>query len=120
MNKYSDITKDFKINALSKDVGIAIDSQAVKDSILGLLMTESGERLYRPDIDGGLRSLLFENPTPLTSILAKNIIENTIKNFEPRADLYDINVNVSNNDYVVKVFFYIINNPNIQSLSFKL
>lgn len=118
---YSDITKDFKMNALTKDVGIALNAQAVKDSILGLLMTDQGERLYQPNVGGNIRALLFEHPNITSAYHLQKIIQQVITNHEPRCVLQDVVVDIKNNEYDIKVQFYVINNlKDPQTLTVKL
>lgn len=115
---YSDITKDFAMNSLSKDVGVSTDAQAVKDSLLGLLMTNQGERLYRPDIGSDIRKLLFDQASASRTHFLKKLITQTIENYEPRCILEDVKVEAipSKNEYIIKIYFFIINNLQQQQL----
>tara|TARA_B100000965_G_scaffold400535_1_gene422598 strand:- start:328 stop:768 length:441 start_codon:yes stop_codon:yes gene_type:complete len=89
--EYSDIDLSF-LKSASGDVFKKTSAAAVKQSVKNLLMTNWGEKPFRPVFGGNLNDLLFEladNPT--ISTLAPRI-ENVIKNEEPRAEVKDIKV----------------------------
>jgi phage baseplate assembly protein W len=76
-----------------------------------LLLTDPGERPMQPFLGGGIRALLFENVTPGTLKLIEEKVKNTIKNYEPRAELIDVLVSsiIDDNTVSVRVTFYIKN-----------
>ena len=89
--EYSDIDLSF-LKSASGDVFKKTSAAAVKQSVKNLLMTNWGEKPFRPVFGGNLNDLLFEladNPT--ISSLAP-MIENVLKNEEPRAEVQDIKV----------------------------
>ncbi len=89
--EYSDVDLSF-LKSASGDVFKKTSAAAVKQSVKNLLMTNWGEKPFRPVFGGNLNDLLFEladNPT--ISNLAPRI-ENVIKNEEPRAEVKDIKV----------------------------
>jgi len=89
--EYSDIDLSF-LKSASGDVFKKTSAAAVKQSVKNLLMTNWGEKPFRPVFGGNLNDLLFEladNPT--ISTLAPRI-ENVINNEEPRAEVQDIKV----------------------------
>ena len=55
----------------NKDVNIIEDIQAVKRSIRNLVLFNPHEKPFHPEISSGVRDLLFENMTPITSVLFK-------------------------------------------------
>ena len=91
-------------------------------SIKNLILTDRGERLFQPNIGCKIRSLLFENFTPQTKIAAKATIEETIHEFEPRAQLIDINISgdPDNNAMLVSVIFNLINSPEPNTLELEI
>ena len=89
--EYSDIDLSF-LKSASGDVFKKTSAAAVKQSVKNLLLTNRGDKPFRPVFGGNLNDLLFEladNPT--ISSLAP-MIENVIKNEEPRAEVKDIKV----------------------------
>ena len=81
------------------------------------------EKPFHPEIGSGVRDILFENMTPITANALQRKIQDTIKNFEPRALLAAVEVipNLDNNRYEVIVEFYLQNAPNeLVDISFAL
>lgn len=108
---YSDFRMDFLLSPVNDDLARKNNEEAVKESIRNLLLTDRGERLFQPLLGGNIRQFLFENITPATLIMIREAVRDTIKNFEPRCSLIDVDV-ITNNDknYVtIVVTFYIIN-----------
>ena len=66
-----------------------------------------GERLFQPDVEGGLGPLLFENFSDLTTSRIESKIRQAIGKFEPRADVQSVNVKPSpeQNAYLVNIVY---------------
>ena len=97
----------------NKDVNKVTDIEAVKRSVRNLVLLNSYEKPFHPEIAGDVRALLFENMTPLTSAVIARKIQDVIENFEPRARLTGVNVtpDFDRNLYEVSVYFYVVNAP---------
>jgi len=110
-NLYSDFHKDLRISPISKDIALLKDEDAVKQSIKNLILTDPGERLMQPYIGGGIRALLFENITPGTLKVIESRCADTIKIYEPRAEIIDITASsqYDDNKVNVNIRFYIKN-----------
>ena len=67
----------------------------IKSDLLVLLLTNPGERVMNPFFGTPLRTLLFEPNDPTTALAAKNMITNSIKMWEPRIAIQNINVSTS-------------------------
>jgi phage baseplate assembly protein W len=111
-NVYSDLDLTFNRVPVTNDVALRYDEQAVIRSVRNLLLTNTYDRLFQPQIGSNVTKLLFENIDPLTASLLQNEISNTIKNFEPRVSLQSIVVqpNTDYNAYNVSLTFFIGNN----------
>lgn len=109
---YADLDLRFNPQLSSKDVSFSYDEQAVIRSVRNLLMTKPYERLFNPELGSEIDDLLFEPVSPLTGNLIKNEVIRTINNYEPRAVIASIDVNVypDQNSYSVSLFLYIGNN----------
>lgn len=109
---YSDIDKDMTINPVTKDITKKANENAVKESMKNLLLIDRGELPFQPQIGSNIRKLLFENLTPTTLVMMKDLIVETLENYEPRANIIDVNVNASTDGHevYVKVIFSVINN----------
>ena len=97
----------------NKDVNKVTDIEAVKRSVRNLVLLNSYEKPFHPEIAGDVRGLLFENMTPLTSAVIARKIQDVIENFEPRARLTGVQAipDFDRNLYEVTVYFYVVNAP---------
>ena len=73
------------------------DDDSVKQALKNLILTDRYERPFRPNYGGDIRKRLFDLHTSVTRADYQNMIENTIKNYEPRAQLDSYSVNVTEN-----------------------
>ena len=75
---YSDFHMDLFRNPVSLDLAVNRDEEAVKQSIKNLLLTDRGERPFQPDLGSDIRKMLFENLTPNTSLVMREMIRETV------------------------------------------
>ena len=110
---YSDLDLFFQKKNSNSDVNIIEDVQAVKRSIRNLVLLNTYEKPFHPEIAGGVRELLFENMTPITSIVLARKVEDVISNFEPRARLQAVRAtpDFDRNAYTVTIDFFVRNHP---------
>ena len=110
---YSDLNLNFNKNPATKDVAKLKDVEAVKRAVRNLILTNRFERPFHPEIGSDIRSLLFENMTPVVEVLLKDRIRETIEVYEPRADVTDIIVSGDSdrNEYRVQIEFRVLNVP---------
>lgn len=110
---YSDLDLFFNKKNSNSDVNIIEDVQAVKRSVRNLVLLNSYEKPFHPEIGSGVRDILFENMTPITSIVLARKIEDVISNFEPRARLQAVRAtpDLDRNAYTVTIDFFVRNHP---------
>lgn len=89
---HKDLDFHFDINPITKDVPIVADVKAIKQSVLNILLTNHGERPFKPTFGANLRSYLFEPVDNVTIVLIANQIKEAIINWEPRVRVVDIKV----------------------------
>ena len=87
------------------DVNTVTDIQAVKRSIRNLVLMNTYEKPFHPEISSGVRDMLFELMTPVTAALLARQIQDVIENFEPRARLVGVKSipDYDRNSYTVSV-----------------
>jgi len=109
--RYSDFLINLNPHPVIKDVVRYIDEMAVSRSIRNLILTDRGERLYQPRIGSDLRQMLFEPMGSATSELISTYIQQTIREYEPRAIVMSVIVDpyYDQNQYVVTITYMIIN-----------
>ena len=110
---YRDLDLFFSKKSSSSDVSQVQGVQAVKRSVRNLILTNIYEKPFHPEIGSGVRDILFENMTPVTSIILAKKIEDVILNFEPRARLVGVRAEpiLDRNSYEVTIEFYVVNQP---------
>jgi phage baseplate assembly protein W len=89
---YTDLDFAFRENTITSDVSLKKDVEAVKQSVLNILLTNKGERPFLPTFGANIRSHLFENIDSVTSSLIEEDITFALRNFEPRVRVLSVNV----------------------------
>ena len=89
---YKDLDFSFKQNPNTNDIGIKKDNAAVIQSCLNILRTNHGERPFDYNFGANLRAYLFENMTNITAANMSTNIQVALKNYEPRIEVLNINV----------------------------
>ena len=113
VKEYVDLDLFFGKKSSNSDIQDLTNVKAVKRSIRNLILTNHYEKPFHPEIGRGVRDILFENMTPVTSIILAKKIEDVILNFEPRARLVGVRAEpiLDRNSYEVTIEFYIVNQP---------
>jgi phage baseplate assembly protein W len=113
IRQYSDLDLFFGKKSSDRDISEVTDVQAVKRSIRNLILMNTYEKPFHPEISSGVRDMLFELMTPVTAAILARQIENVIENFEPRARLVGVRTlpNYDRNSYAVTIEFYVVNTP---------
>ena len=113
VRQYVDLDLFFGKKTSNRDISDVTDVQAVKRSIRNLVLLNTYEKPFHPEISSGVRDMLFELMTPVTAAILGRQIENVIENFEPRARLVGVKTipDYDRNSYEVTVEFYVVNTP---------
>lgn len=104
---YSDLNLGFAINPITKDINPVTDTDAVKNAIRNLILTNFHDRPFDPTLGSGLVGLLFENANVFTALEIKGAIERVINMHEPRATdvVVQIEDRADENAYAVTIGF---------------
>jgi phage baseplate assembly protein W len=89
---YKDVDFTFKQNPNTNDIGIKKNNNAVVQSVLNILQTNHGERPFNYTFGANLRQYLFENMTNITAANMSTSINTALKNFEPRIEVLNTNI----------------------------
>lgn len=118
---YKDIDLTFA-NKVSGDVFKKTDAASVKQSVKNILLTNKTERPFQPYFGGNLGSFLFSLSEEIDEDDIRDTIENAIYNFESRALVRDVKVNVKpdNHDVSVTVVFQVVSTSKIETLNISL
>ena len=113
VRQYAELDLFFGRKSSDRDVSEVTDVQAVKRSIRNLILLNTYEKPFHPEIASGVRDMLFELMTPVTAAILARQVQNVIENFEPRARLVGVRAipDYDKNSYDVSVSFYVVNTP---------
>lgn len=122
-NLYSDLPINFKdVHPNLKDILPLRDIDAVKQSVISLILTNQGERPFQPDIGSNITRLLFEPADVFTASAIQREIHAVLKRFEPRVTNIVVQVfdNSDRNAYDITIGFQIIFSEEPQEVNFYL
>jgi len=119
---YSDLDLTFARNPVTGDVSFSYDDQAVVRSVRNLLLTNFYERPMQPDLGSNMSAYLFEPTTAITASALESEIRDVINNYEPRAQVKEINVIAieDKNSFYIELTFFIGNNTEATSVNLLL
>jgi phage baseplate assembly protein W len=89
---YSDIDLKFRIIPNSGDIALKKDVLAVKQSVVNILLTNRGEKVFDQDFGASLRDYLFEHFDSITVAAIKSRITTAILNYEPRVEIIELRI----------------------------
>jgi phage baseplate assembly protein W len=76
----------------------SVGAQNIREAIRVILLTETEERLMRPEFGGGLQSFLFEPNTTATHRLIQERITQALGRWEPRIAIESVTVDAHPQD----------------------
>lgn len=120
---YSDFPINLNKNLVTGQVARITNDEAVRQSIIHLVLTNMNERPYQPHLGSRVKASLFDNiDDPFTIDNIRTSIDDCIKNNEPRATNVQVAVqpNLDNNAYNVEVLFSIVNITAVFKVNFTL
>jgi len=109
---FSDVNVTFTPHPVTGKLPVLKNADAVKRAVRNLILTNFGERQYDPLYGGNIRAMLFENTDdPLLQDQLKRQIEVAIKNYEKRARVESVAVDVrpDSNNIAVRIRFMVVN-----------
>lgn len=108
---FTDLDLNFEINPQTKDVLKKVDNNAIKQSVRNLIDTKKWDFPFHPEIYSQVRSLLFENFSPITKISIERTLRSLLENYEPRISIISIDVedNTDKNAIQINLRYRIIN-----------
>ena len=110
---YSDIPISFTAHPITGNVKKSINRDAVKNSVRNIILTNHGERFFKPKFGGNVTSQLFENASKFTEFNTARSIRIALQNYEPRAEIINVRVdsNPDTNNLTATLKFRIFNDP---------
>lgn len=80
--------------------------ELIRDSLLTILLTKKGQRLFVPDFGSNLWRVIFEPNDSVTSSLAREYIVSAIQQWEPRVIIR--NVSVTPTEHTLDIFITVL------------
>jgi len=107
---FKDISLSFVPHPITKDLPVLVNERAIARSVRNLVETIPTERFFNPNLGSEVRSTLFGFCDYGTASIISEQIEETILNYEPRADNLDISVlpRPDDNTFEVTIAFDIV------------
>jgi len=111
VREFKDLDLNFRAHPVTGDVVKKTGNAAIIAALRNLVLTNRFEKPFRPFYGGDVRSLLFENVSPVVASILESEIGNTIKNYEPRVNVIGIRAqaNIEKNGYNITIQFSINN-----------
>ena len=111
---YLDLKKD-GTKTITGDLDIAVNEEAVMESVVNIIMTEKRSKVYRKRNFGvNLKRFVFEPVDRITAIELYEEIKNGIETYEYRAK--DVEVTISpipnDNEFLIDIYFTIEESEN--------
>lgn len=98
------------------------DAAAVKQAVKNILMTNPGEKPFRPFYGAGLNRFLFDLSAGYDELEIQDEIVEAISRDEPRAQVLGVKVTIDadNNSIRVRVAFRVLNTSTVEEISIDL
>jgi phage baseplate assembly protein W len=110
----------FRIAADGRSAAPVTLEDHVKSEVIQLLLTNPGERPFLPSFGGGLRRLVFEGNSDITTAVAKATITNVIARWlKTRVELTALEVDNEDARLIVGLQYRVIATGETQALSFE-
>lgn len=106
----------------SKEISVKKDAAAVKQAVKNLILTNFYEKPFQPFFGGNIAGLLFELADDATGTEVEEQIVSAIQQYEPRAQILDVDVNSKpdRNSLTVTITFKVVNTQEIVTFTTNL
>ena len=107
---FKDISMTFQANPLNNDLIAIKNENAIARSIKNIVFTLPGEKYFNPNFGSKISKVLFENIDDITASVIVDEIKESIRNYEPRVELLDVEAipNFDNNQFDVNIVYIIV------------
>tara|TARA_B100000927_G_C16277410_1_gene394086 strand:+ start:244 stop:663 length:420 start_codon:yes stop_codon:yes gene_type:complete len=119
---FKDFSVNFAKNPFTDDLSIVNNDNSIKQAVKNIILTAPGEKPFQPLVGSRVSQLLFE---PLDAFTADTIAEEittTIKQYEPRVRLTNVDVTpiFEGSKLNVSIEYKIVGLPIVETIEFVL
>ena len=120
--RYVDLDFGFPLNPVTEDVGKKVNARAINQSLKNLIMMQTFDYPFHPEIGCQIYGLLFELFTPVTAAALQRAITYCVENFEPRVKLTNVTVDndEDNHSIIISLSYIIVNTGSPQTYTFSV
>jgi phage baseplate assembly protein W len=93
---FTDIDFDFGLNPVSNNVNVKKNANAIKQSVINLLMLKQGDKPFHPEIKSPVYFHLFDNFSMVVSSIVEDDIKRFLNFYEPRINVTVVNISTPN------------------------
>ena len=107
---FKDVSMTFQKHPLTSDILALKNESAIARSVRNIVFTVPGEKFFDEDFGSRSSQSLFENINDISANIIKNEIESSLKLYEPRVNVREVQVepNFDQNEFNVTVLYEII------------
>lgn len=102
---YKDISLSLGMNPYNSDLIDLKNIDAINRSIQNLILTNRGERFFNQELGSTITGLLFEPSNRITAKQIEDNIRDTMRLYEPRVDIIELQVTESDEEHAYNVKF---------------
>tara|TARA_B100000530_G_scaffold310550_1_gene237038 strand:+ start:355 stop:756 length:402 start_codon:yes stop_codon:yes gene_type:complete len=107
---FKDVSMTFQKHPLTSDILALKNESAIARSVRNIVFTVPGEKFFDEDFGSRISQALFENINDISANIIKNEIESSLKIYEPRVNVREVEVrpNFDQNEFNVTIIYEII------------
>lgn len=104
-----DLDLNFGVHPVSGDVSKVTGENAIERCLKNLVLLNSYEKPFHPEISGNIRSLLFELEDPFIQVDIRDRLQALIRDYEPRVTIKQVQAvsEPDKNSLDVRIYFSI-------------
>ena len=107
---FKDVSMTFQKHPLTSDILALKNESAIARSVRNIVFTVPGEKFFDEDFGSRISQSLFENINDITANIIRNEIKSSLKLYEPRVNVreVEVNPNFDQNEFNVTIIYEII------------
>lgn len=115
---YVDLSYDLEPYSSEKNViPYYCNETAVQQAMIDILMTRMGEREFMPTYGSQIHYLMFEPMNKFTKNSLESCIRTALKNWEPRIDVKEIEIETQANTWIVTIHYKVLRIGQLETLN---